>query len=341
MPIDIVTSRPLNGETPAAALGEPITAVEDFYVRNNFDAPDLDADSWRLRVGGLVARELELGLAELQGGSATTRTWTLECAGNGRRGFEPAVGGTPWGLGATGTARFTGVTLSEVLDRAGLSDRVTTIVFTAADAGTIDGTEVRFRRSLEREVACADAMLAWAMNGEPLTRDHGAPLRLVVPRFYAVASVKWLIEIEATDHPFEGHFQTDRYRFLEPGREPVPVSTMRVRALLTSPGTGEAVPAGRVTLKGIAWSGEGAVTRVDVGVGPGDRWQPARLAPDGTPGVASHWSADVELDAGVHTVRVRATDSAGNVQPARAAWNRLGYGNNAIQEVRLEVREAG
>lgn len=338
MPIEIVTSRPLNGETPLAALDEPITPVDDFYVRNNFEAPAIQPDGWRLRVGGLVARPLELTLDDVQSYPASTRNWTLECAGNGRRGFDPEVPGTPWNLGATGTAHFTGARLADVLDDARPSEAATTVVFAGADAGVIAGERVQFRRSLSREVALGDVMLAWAMNGEPLTRDHGAPLRLVVPRFYAVASVKWLVHVELRDRPFEGHFQTDRYRYLEPGREPVPVSTMRVRALVTSHRSGEAVAAGSVTIAGAAWSGAGAVRRVEVALGPGGAWQPARLRSQGVAGLAARWTADLDLRPGAHSVRVRATDEAGNVQPDRAPWNGLGYGNNSVQSIELIAR---
>ncbi len=342
MPIEIVTHDPLNGETPRSALGRDVTPVEDFYVRNNFAAPSIDPDAWRLRIGGLVSRELELSLEELQRGQVFTRVWTLECAGNGRQGFDPPVPGTPWGVGAAGTARFTGVRLADVLDQAELLDHASTLVFTGADAGVVDGVEAAFRRSLGRDVARGDAMLAWAMNGEPLTRDHGAPVRLVVPRYYAVASVKWLVRIDATDRSFEGPFQTERYRYLVPGREPVPVTTMRVRSLVTSHHTGDVVAAGPLELSGVAWSGAGALARVEVALDDGD-WREARTGAraqtQGEAGVASTWVADLDVTPGPHRVRVRASDAAGNVQPAEAPWNQLGYGNNAVQTIELIARE--
>jgi DMSO/TMAO reductase YedYZ molybdopterin-dependent catalytic subunit len=342
MAIELVSTRPLNGETPLRSLASPPTPTEDFYVRNNFDAPDIDPADWRLRFRGLVSSELELDLAELQRYRTVTRTVTLECAGNGRRTLEPAAPGTQWGLGATGTASFTGVPLADLLDGAGISPAATTLVFTGADSGEVSaGRRVRFARSLPRATACGDALVVWAMNGAPLTGNHGAPVRLIVPRYYAVASVKWLVGIEATDRAFDGYFQADRYVYREPGRQPYPVTTMRVRALLTSHRTGDVVPSGTLRVSGIAWSGDGEVTAVEVAVGSGGAWQPARVAGDRGVGVATSWQADVDLPAGTRSLRVRATDNAGHVQPERAAWNELGYGNNAAQEVALEVRDDG
>jgi DMSO/TMAO reductase YedYZ molybdopterin-dependent catalytic subunit len=248
---------------------------------------------------------------------------TLECAGNGRSLFDPPVEGEQWALGAVSTAEWRGVRLNAVLDRAGAGKQATHLVFHGADGA--------FDRGLSLDQA-RDALLAFDMNGAPLPAAHGGPLRLVVPGWYAVASVKWLASIGVVDSPFTGHFQTDRYVF----SESEPVSRMRVRSLITEPEDGSTLAAGEVVIRGLAWSGYGAITEVDVSV-DGDEWQPAVVSP--APPHAWHaWSHAIHVDAGTSiAIRSRATDVSGNFQPERAEWNRLGYGNNSIQVVRVRA----
>lgn len=335
MPLRIVTADPLNAEASPDAVGAMPTPVEHFYVRNNFPMPDLDAAAWRLRVYGRVRRPLELALDDLMAMPQATVRVTLECAGNGRELLDPPVEGTRWGLGAAGTADFTGTPLRGVLGQAGLDDDVVECLFSGADEGDIPGWgRVRFERSLGASMALSDTpLLAWAMNGRPLTREHGFPLRLLVPGYYAVASVKWLTRVEALSTPFDGHFQTDRYMYRDADGAR-PVTHMRVRALVTSHADGQRVPAGRVLVAGTAWSGRAAIAAVDVQVDNGD-WQPARVEPGSAAGLAARWRWEVDLAPGVHTVRVRATDGAGETQPAEQYWNELGYGNNMQQLLRL------
>jgi DMSO/TMAO reductase YedYZ molybdopterin-dependent catalytic subunit len=366
----VVTTDPLNAETPLSVLDGGLTPTEAFYIRSNFPAPALDAEVWTLRVRGAVEHPRSWTLQELQALDPVRCRMTLECAGNGRKQVEPRPPGTPWGLGAAGTAEFTGVPLRKVLERAGLRPEATTCVFSGADEGTVeDGSHTRFQRSLSvaeamgrdgamggdgatdpakqrvageagpgyepREAPGDVPLLAWAMNGEPLTRDHGYPIRLVVPRWYAVASVKWLVDIEVTDRPFEGWFQTDRYMYRGRG-EATPVRTMRVRSLITSHADGSLVAAGGLRLGGVAWSGEAPIARAEVQVDDGP-WTAAALAEDPVTGVATEWVADLDLEPGGHAVRVRAVDGAGHTQPDRSPWNALGYGNNGVHEVRLLV----
>ena len=193
-----VTTRPFNGEAPLDALRDDPTPLDAFYVRNNFEPPVLSARDWRLRIAGSVERSVELDIVALQSLPAVTRRVTLECAGNGRLLLSPAAPGTQWGLGAAGTALFTGVALADVLALAGPLDSAVECVFTGADRGeTPERGVVPFQRSLPMDVARSrEPLLAWDMNGESLATDHGHPVRLVVPAWYAVASVKWLESIE-------------------------------------------------------------------------------------------------------------------------------------------------
>ena len=351
----VVTPRPHNAETGLDALRAPLTPADSFYVRSNFPTPHLSATGHRLRVGGRVDRPAAFGLEELRElGSPVTRTVTLECAGNGRTLLRPGVPGTPWTLGATSTARFTGVPLLRLLEAVGARPDAPEVLFTGADGGRVDGWgEISFQRSLPRETAFAEEdgpILAWAMNGAPLRPEHGAPLRPVVPGWYAVASVKWLAAVDVLDEPFHGYFQTDRYRYVLPGAEPEPVRRMRVRSLILEPSAGAEddgsraivrVPAGRTRIAGIAWSGHGEVEGVRVSVDGGEGWREAELAPPGPPHTPRRWSLAWEATPGRHELVARARDTGGNEQPLEPWWNEQGYGNNVVHRVPVRIPDGG
>jgi DMSO/TMAO reductase YedYZ molybdopterin-dependent catalytic subunit len=332
---------PLNCETPIPALIAGVVMPNArFYIRNHFATPAIDAERWRLDIAGLVERRLSLSAHDLSSLPIDTRVVTLECAGNGRYRLEPRVEGEPWRLGAVSTAEWTGVPLTEVLDRAGVLPGAAEIVFRGADYGQVDGRDgaVHFERSLPLDTAYqAQALLAYAMNGEPLPLQHGYPLRLVVPGWYGVASVKWLTAIELVDHPFDGHFQTTKYWYEtdEGGRQPV--TLQRVRALITEPADGENLPVGEATVRGIAWSGAAPVDRVEISID--DRpWQKARLIGERQPHRWQWWELHTPLgQPGPHTIRARATDIGDRTQPATPQWNRHGYGNNAVQTVLVNL----
>jgi DMSO/TMAO reductase YedYZ molybdopterin-dependent catalytic subunit len=336
--------QPLNCETSIAALiGGVVMPNARFYVRNHFATPPIDPERYELTVIGLVERPLRLGLRDLQKMPSQSLVATLECAGNGRSLFDPPVAGEQWRLGAASTAEWTGVPLVEILDRAGLTTAARDVVFRGADAGLVAGctAPVRFERSLSVDDARGSgALLAYAMNGESLPLQHGRPVRLVVPGWYAVASVKWLTEIEAVGEPFEAFFQTDRYIYeweRDGSAVREPVRLQRVRALITEPMDGATVAAGELVVRGVAWSGAAPIDRVDVSVG-GSPWQPARLIGERRRHSWQWWELLTRCETrGPSTVRARATDLAGRTQPERPEWNRLGYGGNAIQTVAIDV----
>jgi DMSO/TMAO reductase YedYZ molybdopterin-dependent catalytic subunit len=269
---------------------------------------------------------------------------TLECAGNGRALLDPPVEGEQWGLGAVSTAEWTGVPLVEVLDRAGIKAGAREVVFRGADDGTLpDQTEtIGFERSLKLDDARdSEALLAYAMNGEALPIQHGYPLRVIVPGWYAVTSVKWLTEIEVVDGTFTGHFQTASY-FYERERDGKivrePVTLQRVRALITEPKPDDEIEPGDLAIRGVAWSGAAPVARVEVSVGdrPG---QDAQLIGERHRHSWQWWELITRIEGrGATTVRARATDLAGRTQPDEPDWNRLGYGNNIVHEVPVRIR---
>ena len=251
-------TEPLNCETPPAGLGEAVTATAEFYRRNHFPLPVLDEAEWRLDVGGLVEQPLSLNLHDLTQLPAETAVITLECAGNGRALFQPATSGVQWGLGAVGAAEWTGPRLADVLARAGIQDGAREVIFGGADRGMVDGVPhpIRFERSLTVQDAMeSGALLAYAMNGEPLPVRHGYPLRLVVPGWYAVASVKWLTDIRLVAEQFGGFFQEADYVY-EWSRAGIdirePVRLQQVRALITRPGANQELSCGGVIVRGVA-----------------------------------------------------------------------------------------
>ena len=314
-----------------------------FYLRDHFAIPNLDGERYLLSVGGLVERPFDLSLSELHNLPSESRVVTLECAGNGRSLFDPTVPGEPWGLGAVSTAEWTGVPLAELLDRAGMQPGAKEIIFRGADGGRVANVDgpVRFERSLPvDQIRDLHALLAYAMNGEPLSAPHGYPLRLIVPGWYAVASVKWLTEIIVTDRAFEGYFQTTKYwyQWVRDGREErEPVTTLNVRALIVAPGSGMNIPLGETAIRGVAWSGAASIAKVEVSLNGGP-WREARMIGEGRRGAWQWWELLSSLEQpGPLVIRARATDTAGRTQPDQAEWNRLGYGNNSVHAVTVQV----
>ncbi|HYI01950.1 sulfite oxidase [Hyalangium sp.] len=328
-----VKLEPFNAETPLEALAQARTPTASFFVRSNHPEPELPADAHRIAVEGAVEVPLTLKPAELARGPLRELTVTLECAGNGRTSMAPLPEGEPWDKGALGTAVFKGVPLAEVLGRARLRPDVLEVLVEGADG---EGSK-RFARTLPMSKALhPDTLLALEMNGAPLSRAHGAPVRLIVPGWYGMASVKWVRRITVLTRPFRGHYQSERYIYdLGDGRAPEPVTRIRVKSLIIAPGEGARVAPGRVVVQGVAWSGERRVVQVEVAVDGGETWKPATLLEPPRPSAWVRWAFTWEdAQPGRHTLRARATDEAGETQPETVPWNRLGYGNNAVQ-VRL------
>ena len=311
----MVRPEPLCAETPLELQEGILTPVSRFYVRNNFPIPKPPGG---LTVDGAVARPVELTLQQLQKLPRRKLTATMECAGNGRIYMNPRVPGEPWGLGAVSTAEWEGVSLASVLRDALINPDAIEIVFHGADG---------FARSLPVEAAKdKDILLVDRMNGEPLTPEHGAPLRLLVPGWYGMASVKWLFRIEASRVPFKGHFQVERYVIGDR-----PLGAMLPRSLILNPPEGAAVDLTQHLVRGVAWTGRGEVSSVEVSDDGGQTWGEAKLLGTHLPHTWRRWEFDWSpKQSGPALLLTRATDSTGLSQPLQPVWNALGYANNGV-----------
>ena len=330
--LKVVAAAPFNAETLLAEQAGAITPSERHYVRNHFAVPD---HSGVLAIDGLVRQPLTLTLDGLRARPSRSAVVTLECAGNGRQFLDPAVRGEQWGLGAVGTAEWTGVPLDDLVAEAGPLPEAVELLFAGADSGTPGGQPgpIDFERSLPLD-RLPGALVAYAMNGEPLPPDHGAPFRLVVPGWYGMASVKWLARITAIPEPFRGFFQADRYVV-----DDEPIGPILPRALIVSPADGAELGHGEHLVRGYAWGGTGGIGRVDVSVDGGGSWQPATIEEPASEFAWSPWRFPWRPAAGGKSVlSARATDRAGNRQPLEQNWNALGYMNNAVRPVEVSAK---
>jgi DMSO/TMAO reductase YedYZ molybdopterin-dependent catalytic subunit len=335
-----------NHGMPLEALRYEITPVGLHYLLTHYDIPGVDASTWRLEVGGLVSDPMSLSLDDLRARPRVTLPVTMECAGNGRTRFDPRPVSQPWILEAVGTGSWTGTPLKPLLDEAGLRPEAVEVVFTGADRGVEGDVEQAYARSLSLEEALGDdVLLAYEVNGQPLPPQHGFPLRLVVPGWYGMTSVKWLTSIEAVAEPFLGYQMVKGYRRkATEGQEGEPITRIMPRSLMVPPGIPEffsrsrVVPLGPVELQGRAWSGWAPIAKVEVSTDGGASWSPAELGD--APGRRAWrgwrfvWTPDAP---GPYELVCRCADEAGHEQPLEGSWNVGGYENNAVQRVSVTV----
>jgi sulfite oxidase len=341
---------PFNAEPPTAALaGHPLTPVDTFYSRNHAAVPDLDPTTWRLRVDGLVGRELVWSLAELQRRfRPRTEVATLVCAGN-RRAELLAVrdipGQVPWGPATISTAEWTGASLADVLAEARPGAGAAHVAFTAPDVSPSVGQPFGSSIPLPK-ASSGEVLLAWAMNGEPLPRVHGGPVRVVVPGYIGARSVKWVQRITAQAQPADNYYQAEDYRLLPPDAEPaagrgIALGPLTLTSAILSPGDGADVPAGPTDVSGYALAGEGrSIARVDVSTDGGVTWIQATLEDPPGPWAWQLWHTTVDLPSGPAGISARAWDDTGATQPEFPAslWNPAGYNNNSWPRIRVGAR---
>jgi sulfite oxidase len=331
----IRNARPLDAEAPIEALRTFETRNDLFFVRSHHLPPTETAAPWTLTIDGDVKSPLTLSLDDLRRMKAVKQAATLECAGNGRGRFAlQNTSGVQWEYGAVSNATWTGVPLAALLERAGVQSSALHFWTEAADKSPLPAAP-KFLRSIPREMALGQALIAYEMNGEPLPYLHGGPLRLVMPGWYGMAWTKWLTHVHARATESDNHFMVRGYRWADG----TPVNLMRVKSVITSPREGDQVRAGTTRVTGVAWTGAGTVSKIEISTDEGKTWQEGRFTTEAKPGTWRLWEADASMAAaGDGRVRARATDTDGHTQPDQAAANPAGYGNNSIHEVRVNAR---
>ncbi|CAA9386295.1 MAG: Sulfur oxidation protein SoxC [uncultured Rubrobacteraceae bacterium] len=337
----------------AEGLRYPITPLGMHYLLVHYDIPRLDPETYELEVGGLVQEPLRLSLENIRARPKVTEAVMMECAGTGRSHASPRTVFVPWFGGAIGCAEWTGTPLWPILEEAGLLEDAVEVLFTGYDRGVEQGVEQDFERSLSLgEAQREGVVLAYEVNGVPLPPQHGAPLRLVVPGWYGMASVKWLKRLEVIGEPFDGFQQGNQYRYKRSADEKgEPVTRQRPQAMMAPPGipsqlgrTRYVESGQKVRIEGRAWSGFGAVERVEFSADGGRSWEETelggRVGRFGWFGWSHEWEAHAS---GEYELSCRATDAAGNAQPPDAGevWNHGTYGINAVQRVPVVIREGG
>jgi DMSO/TMAO reductase YedYZ molybdopterin-dependent catalytic subunit len=333
----IVTSGPENSETPLEQVTGWVTPNRLFFVRNHFDPPAArEPQVWQLTLEGMVSRPTHWSFAQLAAMPQHSVFATVECAGNGRSFLREKASGVQWGAGAIGHAEWTGVRLRDLLEPAGIRPGAQEVIFEGADRGTEDGVTMNFSRSLPLAKALdADTLVALRMNGEWLEPNHGAPLRLFVPGWYGVASVKWLTTMRVIDHAYPGHFQTAKYaieRATSSGKRRLPLGPGAVKSEILFPRAGEALPVGTNRIAGVAWAGEERVTRLDVSTDGGRTWHAAHLKGIQQPYSWRQWETLWTVSApGDYTLMARAHTESGQAQPFEYDRDNLGYIINVVR----------
>jgi DMSO/TMAO reductase YedYZ molybdopterin-dependent catalytic subunit len=291
-------------------------------------------------VRGLVRSPLTLTLDELKKFAIVSLPAALQCAGNGRTSFQPGVPGLAWGRGAVGNAVWTGVRLRDVLQRVGVVAEASHVGLAGYDDPPRPG-DPPFVRSIALERALdRTTLLAFEMNGEPLPPAHGGPLRLVIPGWSGQNWLKWLRAIVVRKDATDGHFMRE-YSIRAPGGAGAnnPITENRVKSIIAQPPDGTVVSRGVINIRGVALTGSGSVTALEVSVNDGP-WQPAELAAQESPGAWQTWNFTLRAERpGSYTIAARATDSAGDMQRETTEWNEGGYLWNGIERVTIEVRE--
>ncbi len=352
-PLIVLTSRPPQLETPFAVFNEgPLTPNDAFFVRYHWSGiPNtVDPQSFRLRVSGKVNAPLDLSLGELKRLAEPLDIVAVnQCSGNSRGHFSPRVNGGQLSNGAMGNARWTGVPLKKVLEKAGIQAGAIQVSFSGLDRPPLEASPA-FVKALALEHALdGEVMLAWAMNGEDLPMLNGYPLRLVVPGHYGTYWVKHVSDITVLDQAYDGFWMSRAYRIpdnlcacVAPGTTPaatIPINRFNVRSFVTNLSDGGKVPVGRhTTVQGIAFDGGDGISAVAFSADGGRSWSDARLGRDLGKYSFRTWTAPFKpATRGLYSLKVRAVNRKGETQPMDATWNPAGYMRNVVETVNVSA----
>lgn len=336
---------PENQETPIQFIQTDIMDNKLFYRRNHFSYPTLSFSNYWLPINGIVSTPILLSMQDILQLPSKTIQVVLECSGDKRNLFEPKVFGEQWGKGAISQGYWKGVPLRTLLDLSGIREGAKEVVVEGYDFG--ERTDLNkvftYARSLPIEKALhPDTMIAYEYNNQPIPFKHGYPLRLIVPQWYAMASVKWIKQISVIDSNFTGPFQTIDYVYYpneENNKDAFPVTTINANSTIQKPLDMEVLNTGKHLIKGIAWTGNGFISKVEISVDSGSTWLNAILEPTKNAGYAwQSWSYEWTISKkGEYMIMSKATDSYGRTQPTIPFWNKKGYGYNAIDKIKVKI----
>lgn len=336
---------PENQEMPLHFLRQPKIPKQYFYRRNHFSYPKLTQDIFSLPICGEVLSPITFTYDELLKMLSKTLLLPLECSGNKRAYFRPRVHGEQWEDGAISQGEWRGVPLCHLLSLAGIKPSALEVLFEGYDRGKKPGYKeiLSFQRSLPIPKALhPDTLIAYEYNGKPIPYKHGYPLRLIVPNWYAMASVKWLKSISLIPYKFQGPFQTDDYVYYpdkEDNSNSLPVTTMNVDSIIQQPLNYQILSAGIHNIDGIAWTGQGRIVKVEISFDEGENWSEINLTDEKQhPYSWVFWQYKWKVNKkGEYRIMSKAYDSAGRVQPSTAEWNRKGYGYNAVYSINVKI----
>jgi DMSO/TMAO reductase YedYZ molybdopterin-dependent catalytic subunit len=341
-PLRIMSEKPLNAETPAIHLRSWITANSVFFKRNqgDFEEAEFSLQDWRLTLTGEVQTPLALDFDQILQLPKGIVANTLECSGNGRSLLEQKATGNPWTIGGVGNAVWAGVWLRDLLDRAGLKNTAGHVAFEGSDK-PLGKSQIKFIRSIPLDKALSSTLLAYEMNGEPLPKPHGFPLRALALGWTGANCVKWLKTITILDRPFEGFFMDKVYRVFAKGQDPKTgdvVAGLQIKSIITQPVPDDNLAAGTVPVLGAAYAGEQRVTAVEVSTDDGRSWHAAEFIGPDEPYAWRQWQYLWTPDKrGPYSLMARAATADGRSQPMNAEWNAQGYGNNGVREHAVRV----
>ena len=345
----VLTARPPQLETPWSVYDEGVITPNDaFFVRYHLAGVPLDIDgaTFRVAVGGKVNTPLSLSVADLKAMDAVEVVAVNQCSGNSRGFFDPRVAGGQLANGALGNAKWRGVPLKAVLDKAGVQAGARQVVFGGLD-GPVLPTTPDFVKALDIDHATdGEVMIAYAMNDADLPLLNGYPLRLVVPGYYGTYWMKHLNEITVVDNVFDGFWMKTAYRIpdnacacVEPGGAPkktIPINRFSIRSFITNVADGASVAAGRdIEVRGFAFDGGFGIREVALSTDGGASWRTTSLGRDLGKYSFRPWQANVRLERGAHELKVRAVNANGQTQPAQPSWNPAGYMRNVVESTHV------
>ena len=339
---------PLNFEPRPSRLASFITPQADFYVRNHGTMPKLSTETYKLKIGSM-----EFGIKDLEMLPKRFVTAVMQCAGNRRADMSEYkhVSGDAWQVGAIGNAEWAGVSLTDVLKKASMGEKAH-VAFACHD--DIEEERERFKYGVSipmRKAMASETILAWSMNGERLTPEHGFPLRLVTPGYAGVRSPKWIASIVAQDQPSDNHIQQKEYKLFPPdvikekadfSKAPF-VNDMPLNSVILQPIENATVKSGKTAVTGYAIYTASRVTKVEVSGDGGKTWKQADIKRESaSPWSWVHWRAEIELKAGDRELAVRAFDAQNNGQPETAApiYNFPGYLMTAWHRVKIHAKDS-